>query len=293
MRPVNLLPTRYRKAEATGALSGSAYVLVGVLGALLLAVTLYAWTSRDVSSLKDKTEKLKTETAQAEASKISLASFEDFSSIKNAREQSIMELAQQRIDWERVVRELARLVPPGVWLKSVDASGSTGGGADPAAGGSASSSSGEAGSSSAGESGGSGSEDKGSKSGAPAAGPSPAAGAAGSSGSAGGTSAGALTLKLSGCARRQADVATTLVRLREMHGAKDVDLTDSSRAESGSGSGGSAQGGAPSGTPATPAGSSGAAGGATDCTRIKFEATVTLEPQPEESKPPASLGGGS
>ena len=54
MRPVNLLPAHYRSRQATGGLSGSAYGVVGVLAALLLAATAYVLTSNQVDSRQAK-----------------------------------------------------------------------------------------------------------------------------------------------------------------------------------------------------------------------------------------------
>ena len=101
------------------------------------------------------------------------------------------------------------------------------------------------------------------------------------------------SLKLLGCARRTPDVAVTLVRLRRLHRAEDVRLTESARPEGGGGS---------SGAPA--AGSGG--GGNEECgtTRgrqnYRFEVTVVFTQTPSAehgrgapTRVPSSLGGGS
>ena len=90
------------------------------------------------------------------------------------------------------------------------------------------------------------------------------------------------TLNLTGCAQSQKEVAVTLVRLRQINGASDVSLKQSSATENqgGSSGGDSASGGS----------------GACAAGEYQFQASVTLTKQDSgsaSSKVPASLGGGS
>ena len=59
-------------------------------------------------------------TAQAEADRTK--SFADFAALQLSREQTVASLAQSRFDWERVLRELAIVIPHDVWLTSLNAS---------------------------------------------------------------------------------------------------------------------------------------------------------------------------
>ena len=121
MRPVNLLPEQHRARVSTGR-AGGAYVLIGVLGALLLMVTVYALTANQVNSRKTQTAKASQEAQTLEARTASLDRFGDFSQVKQTRLASIRELAGGRFDWERFMRELSLVLPRGSWIKEVDAS---------------------------------------------------------------------------------------------------------------------------------------------------------------------------
>jgi Tfp pilus assembly protein PilN len=94
-----------------------------------------------------------------------------------------------------------------------------------------------------------------------------------------GTTPAAPTVHLVGCAPSQSSVATTLVRLRAIHGQDDVQLNESGKALSFGGTSGS--------------------GGSSDCgTNFAFDILVNLNDQvtgfgDAGQKVPASLGGGS
>lgn len=122
MKPVNLLPAQDRAKQATGSKSGSAYVLVGVLAVLLLAAVAYVTTANRVTDRKDQVAEAKRETAEAEAKLASLGRYGDFAEIAATRKASVAALSQARFDWERFLREMARVLPSGTWLTGVDAS---------------------------------------------------------------------------------------------------------------------------------------------------------------------------
>jgi Tfp pilus assembly protein PilN len=241
MKAVNLLPERHRPRQATGGQGHSAHIALGVLGAVLVGVLVYVLTLNSINSSKTQIVEAKAEAIRLEGQSNSLGPYGDFAKIKAERVRSVQMLAEGRFDWERLVRELAHVLPPDVWLVNATASASGAGST------SSTSASGTA---------------------APAAGPS---------------------LTLQGCARDQAQVAVTLVRLRELQGATDVTLDHSTRGPD------------PTGGAATTAPS---AGGAADTgcgtthgsPNYSFQASVTFAPSPPISKPgsvPGSLGGGS
>jgi Tfp pilus assembly protein PilN len=121
VNPVNLLPQKHRPAAPTGERSGSAYILLGVLGALLACVVLYVMTANSVASKNDQIAQAREETAKAEAKTRHLQPFGDFSSVAQTRVHSVRQQAQGRVDWERLVREVAHVLPDGTWLTSADA----------------------------------------------------------------------------------------------------------------------------------------------------------------------------
>ena len=96
-------------------------------------------------------------------------------------------------------------------------------------------------------------------------------------------------ITLIGCSKSQELVAVMLVRLRKLHRATDVELSESAKADTP----GASEGGASSST------DSAAVGGTEQCTEFTFTATVAFAPAPaggpesENRRVPAVLGGGS
>ena len=123
MRPVNLLPERYRPAQASGRARGSAYVVLAGLAALLTCVLAVAVLQRQVDSRRAELARLQVETQAAQARATQLGDFGSFAALKEERLAAVRRLAGGRVDWERLMRELAHVLPDGVWLKDVQADG--------------------------------------------------------------------------------------------------------------------------------------------------------------------------
>jgi Tfp pilus assembly protein PilN len=122
VRAVNLIPPEERRGEKAPMRTGSlGYVVVGVLGAALFAVTAIVLTSNKISDSEAEKSSLESQVAMAQAEADRLGSFADFASMQQAREQTVASLAQSRFDWERVLRELAIVIPHDVWLTNLDA----------------------------------------------------------------------------------------------------------------------------------------------------------------------------
>jgi Tfp pilus assembly protein PilN len=133
VRPVNLVPSEHR-AQATGAQSGSAYVIVGVLALLVGVVAFYVITTNQATQRTADAAAAKAQADQLEARASQLGSFTTFTSIKETRLASVRTVADGRFDWERMMRELSKVIPSGSWLLEVDASnGATTDAAAPAA----------------------------------------------------------------------------------------------------------------------------------------------------------------
>ncbi|MFL5780114.1 MAG: hypothetical protein ACJ760_02270 [Thermoleophilaceae bacterium] len=191
MNPVNLLPAKHRPRTPTGGQQGSAYVVIGVLGALVVLVLFYVLTVNGVNSRKGQVARAKAETAELQAQAGELSKYGNFATVKDQRVQSVKQLADGRIDWERLTRGLARLLPNKVWLISASAS-ATG---DPSAAGGGSS------------------------------------GSSAPSSSSDSSGAVTPKVELVGCAPSHSAVAVTLVRLRELPGTTDVALNSITRPE--------------------------------------------------------------
>ena len=121
MRPVNLLPARYRPRTGGGADSKNAYVTLGVLGLLVLAVFGYVMTANKVSSHNSEIAEARQQIAAAQAQAVTLDGYGSFAGVKEARVSAVKTLATGRLDWERLFRELAHVLPDGVWLTKFQA----------------------------------------------------------------------------------------------------------------------------------------------------------------------------
>jgi Tfp pilus assembly protein PilN len=122
MKAVNLIPTEQRRVRATGDRSGSAYVLIGVLATLLVMVAAYVFTASNVTDRQNKAAAAKAEAKRLEAQAAQSDSFTNFAQIKQTRLVSVSSIADNRFDWERMMRELSRAMPAGSWLQASDAS---------------------------------------------------------------------------------------------------------------------------------------------------------------------------
>ncbi len=274
MRAVNLLPEGDRVRGPAAVPAGSSRLVLGVLGALVLAVLVLVLSQNQITNHRAEIVSAGQEQKQAEQRAAQLGSFGEFSQIKKTRVTSISTLAESRFDYERLMRELARVLPGDTWVTEVAAS-STGSpdGAAPATPAPAPSS------------------------GAPAPAPpstgTPAPPSSGASAppspGAPAAASGAPTVKIVGCAKTQSKVAETMVRLRNLHRVEDVELTDSTRPPKASASGAT-------GSSAPAAGPTGTGCGK----RYAFDAKVTFAAAPAaagqgepEKRVPTVLGGGS
>lgn len=241
MRPVNLLPAKHRPRTASGQRQGSSYYVLAGLGVALIAVVAYVLTLNSINTKRDEVTKANTQAAQDQTRATQLSAYGNFAQVKQQRVDSIKQLAQARIDWELLVRELAQVTPDGVWVKTINADSGDGNGQS--VGGATSSSS--------------------------------------------STPTGQPTVRLDGCAANQDQVATLLVRLKQLHGAQDVSVEKSDRPDSsGSGAGSAAS-------------SSGGGTCGTTKKQLNYEFTVDLTLKPDlaqsdaTAKVPGTLGGGS
>src|SRR5688500_18054116 len=122
MRPVNLIPPDQRRGDRAPMRTGPlAYMVVAALAAALVAVTVLVMTNNKVSDREAEKANLESQVAQAEAEAQRLASFANFASLQQAREETVSTLARSRFDWERVLRELAIVIPEDVWLINLTA----------------------------------------------------------------------------------------------------------------------------------------------------------------------------
>src|SRR3954452_15774257 len=121
MRPVNLLPARYRPARASGDRPAIGYAAIGALAVLLVMVLLYVTTNNGINDAKDKTAKAQAETAVAQQRIAQLQAYGNFASLKASREAAVRSVAEVRFDYERLMRELALVLPHDTYMTTFTA----------------------------------------------------------------------------------------------------------------------------------------------------------------------------
>lgn len=128
MRAVNLIPPESRRGDSAAMRSGPlAYVVVGVLALALAGVYMLVSTGNSISEREAEIAALEQELEATQARAQAMQSFTSFAMLSQARSQTIASLAHSRFDWERVMRELALVIPDDVSLTALSGSVSPGG----------------------------------------------------------------------------------------------------------------------------------------------------------------------
>jgi Tfp pilus assembly protein PilN len=120
VRPVNLIPKEERRGHLAPLRSGPlAYIVLGALVAALAGAILLVVTGNEISQSKAELARVEAQTAAAKAKAAELAPYIAFHQIEQQRTETISNLADSRFDWERVMRQLALILPRDVWLTSL------------------------------------------------------------------------------------------------------------------------------------------------------------------------------
>jgi Tfp pilus assembly protein PilN len=120
MRPVNLIPSEDRLGARRPMRGGPlAYIVMGTLVAALLGVTVLVVSGNQISERKTEIVQLETEKAAVEARAQTLDAYTQFHGVREQRLATVASLADSRFDWERVMRELALVLPGDVWLTNL------------------------------------------------------------------------------------------------------------------------------------------------------------------------------
>jgi Tfp pilus assembly protein PilN len=123
MRPVNLIPTDQRRGAQAKLRTGPLpYMVLGALTLALIGIALLVTTDNHISESKAEVAQLKREDAAAEAKAQRLAAYGQFRTLAEQRVATVESLADSRFDWERVMHELALVLPSNVWLTTLSAS---------------------------------------------------------------------------------------------------------------------------------------------------------------------------
>jgi Tfp pilus assembly protein PilN len=121
VRPVNLLPQDQRRPAGEGAGKG-AYIVCGVLALMLAMVAAYVLSANNVTEHENQAAAVRAEADRLEAAVAAQANYTDFADIAQQRLTSVAGVAATRFDWERLMREVSRVMPEGSWLQATDAS---------------------------------------------------------------------------------------------------------------------------------------------------------------------------
>ena len=122
MRPVNLIPPEDRRGDLAPLRAGSlSYIVVGAIAAALAGVVALVLTQNSITEHENEVAQLEVARDVATQRAEALAPYAEFASLQEQRELTISTLAQSRFDWERVLRELAIVIPADVALTSIEA----------------------------------------------------------------------------------------------------------------------------------------------------------------------------
>jgi Tfp pilus assembly protein PilN len=127
MRPVNLIPSEERPGSRKPMRGGPlAYVIVGALAAAVIGVAVLAVTNNQISDSKAEIATLEDEKSAVEARAQALDAYTQFHSLREQRLATVASLADSRFDWQRVMRELAIVLPGDVWLTTLSGTANPG-----------------------------------------------------------------------------------------------------------------------------------------------------------------------
>jgi Tfp pilus assembly protein PilN len=120
VRPVDLIPADQRRGARTPLRAGAlSYMLVVGLCVVLASIVAVVLTGNQVAERKSEKAVLQGQEQQAQTRVAELAPYRRFADLSGARRQTVASLAQSRFDWQRVLHELALVLPDDVWLVDV------------------------------------------------------------------------------------------------------------------------------------------------------------------------------
>ncbi len=127
MRAVNLIPPEDRRGDHAPLRAGVAsYAIVGVLAIALIGLVMVILAGNKIKDSEAQLAALETQQAQADAAAAELAPYGTFAALEQSRSDTVASLAQSRFDWERVLNELALVVPRRVTLENLTGSAAAG-----------------------------------------------------------------------------------------------------------------------------------------------------------------------
>lgn len=119
MRAVNLIPEDLRGATA-GRTGNAVHVLLGALAVVVVLVSAWALTGRQVTDAQNELNRVRAEAAQAQAQAARVQPYKTFAELRAKRTNTVTELSRARFNWPYALREMSRVLPADVQLTKLD-----------------------------------------------------------------------------------------------------------------------------------------------------------------------------
>lgn len=115
MRAVNLIPGEDRRRRGPQA----GHLLLAGLALAVLATTIYVLAANRVSDREAQLARVSQQSTAADRELARLRPYQQFAELEANRVSTVRSLARSRFDWERSMRDLARVSSRDVWLTGV------------------------------------------------------------------------------------------------------------------------------------------------------------------------------
>lgn len=128
MRAVNLIPrdARVVARNMSGSSGAGVYVLLAGLAAIVVCAAIWAIADKQVGDREATLARVSAQAQAAEKRADAGQAYVAFERLARNRVQTVTSLSETRFDWAHAMREISRVVPADVWLKSL--AGSSGAG---------------------------------------------------------------------------------------------------------------------------------------------------------------------
>jgi Tfp pilus assembly protein PilN len=122
MRAVNLIPSDEARAGAGAGHSGGAvYGLLAALGLVVVMVGVWSWFGHTATARQEQVGQVQAQASAAEAKATGLKAYTDLATLRQARTETVHQLAASRFDWPHALRDVARTMPANAWITSLRA----------------------------------------------------------------------------------------------------------------------------------------------------------------------------
>jgi Tfp pilus assembly protein PilN len=122
MKAVNLIPAEEaRTAGGPGHSGGAVYGLLAALALVVVMAGVWSWFGHRVTARQDQVAQVQAQASAAEGKASGLKAYTDLATLRQARTETVRELATSRFDWPHALRDVARTMPQNAWITSLRA----------------------------------------------------------------------------------------------------------------------------------------------------------------------------